>query len=95
MMCEGIVINFGDSNDNFARCLCGNEAWLDGFFPSSDMGNEVEPTPEDWDNHYTCGRCGIVWLADPASAMTDAAFATYVRHAATSTFLEDGPTITW
>ena len=29
-------------------CICGNEPWLDGFFPINDKDEEVEPTPEDW-----------------------------------------------
>lgn len=39
-------------------CICGNEPHKSGFYPVNSKGEEVEPTPEDWDtNNYKCYGC--------------------------------------
>ena len=43
------------------RCLCGNTPAQQGFYPCSSEGQQVEPTPEDWNtNCYVCDRCGRI-----------------------------------
>jgi DNA-directed RNA polymerase subunit RPC12/RpoP len=43
------------------RCLCGNIAESDGFYPCNETGREVEPTAEEWQtNAYVCARCGRI-----------------------------------
>lgn len=42
-------------------CLCGNTPAADGFYPCDALGNQVEPTPEDWTTGcYVCARCGRI-----------------------------------
>src|SRR5262249_34166363 len=43
-------------------CLCGNEAWRDGFAPCTAEGRPIEPTLGGaWDTiHYVCLRCGRI-----------------------------------
>ena len=42
-------------------CLCGNTALTSGFFPCSQEGEQVEPTPEEWaTNCYVCEQCGRI-----------------------------------
>jgi hypothetical protein len=43
------------------KCLCGNLAEEDGFYPCNDVGKYVEPTAVEWTtNCYVCARCGRV-----------------------------------
>lgn len=43
------------------RCLCGNIAEADGFYPCNDTGREVEPTAEAWQTDaYVCAACGRI-----------------------------------
>lgn len=42
-------------------CICGNEPSENGFYPVNSKGQEVEPTPEDWDtDNYKCAQCGRI-----------------------------------
>ena len=43
------------------KCLCGNTPCDSGFYPCDTHGNEVEPTPEDWEEDlYVCAECGRI-----------------------------------
>lgn len=43
------------------RCVCGNVAERDGFYPCDRYGLEVEPTAEQWPAPlYVCGQCGRI-----------------------------------
>lgn len=49
-----------DPNDRDAwRCICGNEPTADGFYPSNQNGNEIEPV-KGWNELYVCVRCGRI-----------------------------------
>jgi len=42
-------------------CLCGNEPIQECFSPCDELGQQVEPTPEDWTTScYVCDRCGRI-----------------------------------
>ena len=43
------------------ECLCGNDAYADGFFPCDRDGSIVEPTKSEWKRAlWRCGRCGRI-----------------------------------
>jgi hypothetical protein len=47
------------------HCLCGNQPPDGGFFPVNSDGQEVEPTPQDWDTaNYKCADCGRIINGD-------------------------------
>lgn len=39
------------------NCECGNTSEREGFYPSDEKGNKVEPD-FNWENYYVCDRCG-------------------------------------
>jgi hypothetical protein len=42
-------------------CLCGNTPIQEGFYPCNALGEEVEPTPEEWTTGwYVCDSCGRI-----------------------------------
>ena len=47
-------------NEEAWICICGNTPVDDGFFPSNEMGEEVEPVHGLWDDLYVCNRCGRI-----------------------------------
>ena len=50
----------GGSKDDW-KCICGNEALSEGFFPCDMNGDEVEPTSKDWPvKWYVCTKCGRI-----------------------------------
>lgn len=44
-------------------CICGNQPDYQGFYPSDEQGNELDPDGpfgKDWQQLWTCDRCGRI-----------------------------------
>lgn len=45
----------------FWICLCHNTPLSEGFYPCDSEGEQVAPTPEDWNTGwYACDLCGRI-----------------------------------
>jgi hypothetical protein len=42
-------------------CICGNQPSSNGFYPCTDAGQQVDPTPQAWNGRvYVCDRCSRI-----------------------------------
>jgi len=58
---KGIVLVVG-WEDGF-KCDCGNTSHCEGFHPCTILGDNVEPTPDEWPAPlYKCDRCGVIYM---------------------------------
>jgi hypothetical protein len=46
------------------HCICGNTPVSGGFYSCNKNGNEVEPTPSEWQGLYVCNECGRIIKQD-------------------------------
>lgn len=59
---SGIPITVGGLQvtlvDSDLTCSCGNQTHTSGFYTANERGEEVEPTPLEWDGKtWFCGAC--------------------------------------
>jgi hypothetical protein len=65
---ERIEVGYPGDPDGW-RCVCGNVAEHDGFYPCDRYGFEVDPTPAEWSEPlYVCGKCGRI-VSDGAAGV--------------------------
>lgn len=59
-------LNLKETSYDWFVCQCGNEPYLDGFFPCLTDGTPVEPVIDgNWDGVlYVCAKCYAIYDQD-------------------------------